>query len=652
MMGKANCEFKGVWTQYLPTMIIHLFLLTGLTLGIYMPWAWVRLLKLKSSHTLIHGKSVSFTGTGGQLFVLILIQGLLTLITFSLYFPWAAAAYFRWKAQNTLIAGTAGQFKGTGGALFLFYLIHLIILPLLTLGIYNFYGLYRFYVWKEENTKYGGERTSFGGSFWGFLKIQLIILVATLLVTFALTFIQSFSGLLSAVLLFAYFLMVPSWVVCSIYGWQTEGLAVGDGKSVEHFESVKMNYVVLAVLIVLGIIICITAVFFIGKQMSTFMMFKNLSGTAQMGQFKVDKPTDSFVPPPGFTSTPVKRPDAPAALTKSVAPTLPAEGPGKKKMEYLQKINKFDALIKENSRNSGAFYNRAWMYAAMGDLQRAQEDYAKALEIDEKFEEAYYNRGLLFVRMKKFVQAVNDFDAVIKLNPLASDAYCNRGNANFQMGRSEPAIKDYTEALKINHNDADSLYNRGIVYLAKGEKSKAMEDLGKAARLGHGKAMGSLKTLPAKTESLKRATQPSSLGWRMDLEGVKIPGATATGMIHGEEFVMGSAKIEKGILTIRDGEDFFPYHAVMIFLFLKDGDTGEGKTYHVTEDSGFGTPHIHMKWRTEEKNIPETEMFMKDYIMRLDLGNIVDGKLSGKIYLCLPDDMKSFVAGSFEAIVK
>ena len=652
MMGKANCEFKGVWTQYLPTMIIHLFLLTGLTLGIYMPWAWVRLLKLKSSHTLIHGKSVSFTGTGGQLFVLILIQGLLTLITFSLYFPWAATAYFRWRAQKTLVAGKPGQFKGTGGALFLFYLIHLMVLPILTLGIYNIYGFYRFYAWKEENTRYGGARTSFGASFWGFVKIQLVILVATLLITLAISFIQGFSGLLSVVFLLVYCLLFPSWVVCSIYGWQTEGLAVGDDKRVKHFEPVKTNYVVLAALLVFGIIICISAGYFISKQINNLIMLKNLFGTAQMEQFKVDKPSDSFVPSPRLTFTPVKRPDAPTGPAKPVVPTLPAKKLGQKKMEYLQEINKLDALIKEDSGNADAFYNRAWMYAAGGNLEHAQEDYAKALGLDEKFEEAYYNRGLLFVRMKKYAQAVKDFDAVIRLNPLAADAYCNRGSANFQMGRSALAIKDYTEALKIKHNDTDSLYNRGVAYMAKGERPKAMEDLREAARLGHGKAVEYLKMLPAKTETPKRPTRTSSLGWRMDLEGVKIPEAAAAGMIHGEEFVMGSAKIENGVLTIRDGEDFFPDHAVMIFLFLKNGDTGEGKTYHVTGDSGFGTPHIHMKWRMEEKNIPETEMFMKDYIMRLDLGNIVDGTLPGKVYLCLPDDMKSFVAGSFEAIVK
>ena len=58
----------------------------------------------------------------------------------------------------------------------------------------------------------------------------------------------------------------------------------------------------------------------------------------------------------------------------------------------------------------------------------------------------------------------------------------------------------------------------------------------------------------------------------------------------------------------------------MIFLFLEEGETLDGKIYNVSSDRGLGVPHIHMKWRPEGQDLPETEMFMKDYAMRLELG--------------------------------
>ena len=70
-MAKGNCVFNGSGRQYLEVFIVHIFLLSMVTLGIYFPWAWVRLFRLRASHTVINGKPITFTGTGGQLFVLV-----------------------------------------------------------------------------------------------------------------------------------------------------------------------------------------------------------------------------------------------------------------------------------------------------------------------------------------------------------------------------------------------------------------------------------------------------------------------------------------------------------------------------------------------------------------------------------------------------
>ena len=121
-MPKGNCEFNGSGREYLGLFVIHLFLLTIITLGIYSPWAWVRLFRLKASHTLINGKEVAFTGTGSSLLVICLLYGLLTIITLGIYSPWAICSISKWKARNTLVGGKQSDFVGTGGSLFLFYL--------------------------------------------------------------------------------------------------------------------------------------------------------------------------------------------------------------------------------------------------------------------------------------------------------------------------------------------------------------------------------------------------------------------------------------------------------------------------------------------------------------------------------------------------
>ncbi len=348
-------------------------------------------------------------------------------------------------------------------------------------------------------------------------------------------------------------------------------------------------------------------------------------------------------PGPEAISKPVKRP----------TDQLPGKKqPPKKSSGFDPEIKKLDDFIKQNSRNADAFYNRALLHEAKGNLQMAENDYDKAIGINKKYGDAYYNRGLLFIKMKKYKRAVKDFNAVIRLNPRAFDAYCNRGNVNYQLGKKDLAVEDYNAALKIMPKDADLFYNRAVVYQAKGVSSKANRDFKKAAALGHQKAKEYLLGQGKKVAGTPARARTASVAWKRDLKKVKIPGTLPRGMIHGENFVSKSSEFSNGILTIRDGEDFFPDHAVMIFLFLKKNEKPEGKSYNISRTSGFGSPHIHLKWKPENSKVPKTKIFTKDYSMRLNLGIIKNGKLPGKIYLCLPDDMKSVIAGSFKAIVK
>jgi len=114
-MASGNCKYTGNGGVLFSTVIIHLFILSTVTLGLYAPWAWVRIFRVKASHTTIQGKQVQFVGTGAQLLVLAIVQGLLTVLTLGFYGPWAICKFFEWKAANTLVGDTPSRFVGTGG---------------------------------------------------------------------------------------------------------------------------------------------------------------------------------------------------------------------------------------------------------------------------------------------------------------------------------------------------------------------------------------------------------------------------------------------------------------------------------------------------------------------------------------------------------
>ena len=508
-MPKGNCEFNGSGRDYLGLFVIHLFLLSIVTLGIYSPWAWVRLFKLKASHTLINGKEVNFSGTGLKLFGICLLNGLFTIITLGIYSPWAICRISKWKARNTLVDGKQSDFVGTGGSLFVFYLIHLMILPVLTLGIYYFYGIYRYYAWKEEHMKYGGKKTSFGSGFWGLMKIFLTSSLVWLLLPIASQVLSLPSiDLLALVTL----ILLAPWFICMFFRWKIRGLSVSDEEDVEHFPRVKTSLLLVAVLVLTGLFALVAASLFFKDRYRT--QISEITGLTQFFEMKakdqrkpepirvpVKRPSHTITPKPGTRALPKEVPPKKALARKlakkgsaikptSKKPRVPAlPWPGEKPLlesqEYDREIKKFDKLIRQDRQNADFYYNRGCLYERKGDFKKAEMDFTKAINISYRDKDAYYNRGLVFVRMKKYGLAVKDFDKAIELDSRAVDAYCNRGSANYQLGRRDLAIKDYNEGLKISPDDPDFYYNKGVVYLSKGLKSKANVDFKKAAMLGH-----------------------------------------------------------------------------------------------------------------------------------------------------------------------
>jgi DNA-directed RNA polymerase subunit RPC12/RpoP len=137
--------------------------------------------------------------------------------------------------------------------------------------------------------------------------------------------------------------------------------------------------------------------------------------------------------------------------------------------------------------------------------------------------------------------------------------------------------------------------------------------------------------------------------WTLDLAEMKIPDAKVFGSIHGLDFALDKVEFRGGTLTLRQGQDFFPDAAVLIFLFLQPGQTVEGKSYRIALEGHVGDPHVHVQWRDKGEKVPSSAAFLPDkYAMILEFGQAKDGTIPAKIYLCLVDQPKSCVAGTFD----
>jgi hypothetical protein len=88
---------------------------------------------------------------------------------------------------------------------------------------------------------------------------------------------------------------------------------------------------------------------------------------------------------------------------------------------------------------------------------------------------------------------------------------------------------------------------------------------------------------------------------------------------------------------------------LIIFTFLKKGVSIAGKKFAIEQYHEGQTPHVHMIWTPPGKNSSRTLIFMTDYAMYLEFGKARGGYIDGKVYISLPDYLKSFVVGQFKA---
>ena len=142
--------------------------------------------------------------------------------------------------------------------------------------------------------------------------------------------------------------------------------------------------------------------------------------------------------------------------------------------------------------------------------------------------------------------------------------------------------------------------------------------------------------------------------WTLDVEKMKIPDARAAGRIHGQPFRLNYAVLQNGFLTLgQDRGVARPARGLYVQTFYKHNEDPHNRTWTINSDQSRDTPRIQLLWeKHKDTQEHDSQDITKGYAMILELGPAEKGRCRGKIYLCLPDDEKSVVAGTFEVIEK
>lgn len=142
-----------------------------------------------------------------------------------------------------------------------------------------------------------------------------------------------------------------------------------------------------------------------------------------------------------------------------------------------------------------AYDNRGSAFVAIGQYDKAIEDFDRSLVLDPKNAKAYYNRGVAYLSTGSFDKAIASFNRALEIKPNDVDTYVNRGISYAGMGRQDRAVEDFTMGASLDRDHAASYLNRGIAYNGIGKKELALLDFQKACALGSANGCQAFKTL-------------------------------------------------------------------------------------------------------------------------------------------------------------
>ena len=164
--------------------------------------------------------------------------------------------------------------------------------------------------------------------------------------------------------------------------------------------------------------------------------------------------------------------------------------------DYKGAVKALTEAIENDPTHFGALLNRGLAYERLQEFDDALADYSRAIEIVPQFARAFHYRGHVHAALGQYERAVENYDGALKHadsmvieaqgQTIALDkpaVYYDRGNALYNLKKFEEAVANYTSAIALTPGFAAAHNNRGVVHSELGDMKAACVDRSKACEL-------------------------------------------------------------------------------------------------------------------------------------------------------------------------
>jgi len=161
----------------------------------------------------------------------------------------------------------------------------------------------------------------------------------------------------------------------------------------------------------------------------------------------------------------------------------------------------------------------------------------------------------------------------------------------------------------------------------------------------NGSAVAKPKPVPKPVPELV-APPANDTNWGLNLAKVTVPAAPVVGRLRGRDFIAGRVAFQNGTLVVRAELRGALESGVIISFPGTQPEALSGHTINVTTNVAKAA-RVTVRWK-DDSGLQKTD-YEAGYALRLEFGQLANNRLPGKIYLCLPDEEKSYLMGTFNA---
>jgi hypothetical protein len=148
----------------------------------------------------------------------------------------------------------------------------------------------------------------------------------------------------------------------------------------------------------------------------------------------------------------------------------------------------------------------------------------------------------------------------------------------------------------------------------------------------------------------KAAAGPVTPQWTLEAQGAQIPQAAASGQFGGRPFTPEKAYLQRTptgyLLTVRQGAGFQAEREILVALPLSPGQALDGQSWNIAPNAP-AAPRLVKRWLENAR--PRTTIFTNGYVMKLEFEQTANNQIPAKLFVALPDEDKTFVAGTMTA---